>query len=125
MSIVPQKEMGEFVLENMLLQWTPEEEEIKLAQNIDDLKEKLKLNELSVTEEKGILGNNYKVFKKDEKHGLHTNVAYECPHCQHIIIGPPIIKYKNDIKLLSGQESIDTYCRNCDEQLREDILAIS
>jgi len=123
--MMPQKNRGEFVLENMLLQWVPEDEEIKSARDIDDLKEKLRINELVVTEEKGLIGNNYKVFKIEETHNFHTSVAYECPHCNTIVLGPPIIKYKNDIKFLSGQESIDTYCRKCDQQLSEVILAIS
>ncbi len=71
----------------------------------------------------------YDVYFRLKKYSnTPENIAYGCPICEKIIVGPPKIGIEDSIKNgvpLSGRRALRFYCKNCSVCLDEDILMIS
>lgn len=50
------------------------------------------------------------------------NVAYGCGSCLKIMIDAPEIKAVNTIRGLSGRESLEYYCKNCNKKMYEEVF---
>lgn len=119
--------------ERMRWKIIPPSLERKVVNSIDELKKIFpadrKFGEISLTEKKKGT-KTHKIYGRAfrNKERILDYVAYECPGCEKIVIGPPRIEDDTSIKLgmpLAGREGYDAYCTNCHTHLTSNAFANS
>ena len=66
----------------------------------------------------GKLSHGFEIYRRPYINSKLPNyVAFGCPYCKKIVIGPPRIVPEDSHGILGGREGLDYYCTNCNTQL--------
>lgn len=94
------------------------------VKNLDDIKGIIPLedkeNIIRTIENEGWKYSVYCIIS--ERKRIKKKVAYDCPHCNMIIIGPPRIEADNSIghdDPICGRSGLDFYCFKCEKKIYE------
>ena len=132
MSILPPNQTSGLATLEEKMRWRyPKDLEGKIFDNIAELQENIpesaEYGKIFLKEDKDEL-QRYSRIRNTSDNEASYDIAYGCPSCEKIIIGPPRIEETNSIDdrhILSGREGYDMYCHNCDYHLKSKDYRVS
>lgn len=131
MSLLPPDQTGGLATLEEKMRWRyPKDLEGKIFDNLGELQESIpessEYGNIFKKEEVDDFQRYSRIRKTSDKEASY-DLAYGCPSCEKIIVGPPRIKEVNTIDkghLLTGREGYDMYCHNCDHHLKSKVFRV-